>query len=169
MPDSKPSVLIGALVLAVILIVSSVALPPGNNLAGVICCLVALVAPMITIWHYTTTHSLTVPAGKGAGLGALTTGLGTLINVVVGLVLQAVGVLPNLGETLAEAREQAIEQSVAQGNSAEDAQAAVDMMSFMFEPAFLYPLTILGAVLVGAIGGAIGAAVFKKGTADYEV
>lgn len=166
MPSKSQSVLIGAAVAAVLslvqLFIASGGGQAGQYLSGLICCLVAIGGAGVAVWHYTSTYRLTIPAGTGAGLGAMATGGGYLIAYAVGEILQAVGVLPSDEEALAAARE----QLVAQGTlSAEQIEQTLEI-SQMFTGVLGAVVSLILLAVVGAVVGAIAAAIFKKGEAD---
>lgn len=123
-------------------------------------CLAYLAAGVLAVWHYTNNHRLTISGGQGAGLGALAgiaamvvaTGLSYLFSVI--------------GLTLGW-REQMLQQF-----EASDMDPAMqDQIMGYFESPFIWVAMILMGVviygIIGAIGGAIGASIFKKGQDPY--
>lgn len=166
MPSKSRSILIGAAVAAVLsliqLFVTAGGGQAGQYLSSLICCLVAIGGGGVAVWHYTSTHRLTIPAGTGAGLGAAASAGGYLVAYVVGELLQAVGVLPSDEEAMAAARE----QLEAQGTlSAEQIQQTVEIGQ-MFTGVLGAVVSLIVLAVIGAVVGAIAAAIFKKGEAD---
>ena len=166
MPSKNQSILIGAavgIVLGLIFgFIASTAGQVGSTLAGCGACLVSLIAPMVAVWHYTSTHNLTIPAGQGAGMGAAVGVVSAIVGGLLNQLLIAINILP---DPITRARE----QFEAQGMSAEQIEQSMGMVEMFSNPITgLIAGLVIGA-LVGAIGGAVGAAVFKKGTEDYEV
>lgn len=167
MPSKSQSILIGigtSVVLGLAFtFVSSTTGTIGQSLAGCLTCLVWLAAPMVAIWHYTSTYNLTIPAGQGAGMGAVVGAGGGGISAILQQVLVSVGVLP-------DPVQQAREIYEAQGMSAEQIDQTMSMVEMFSGPVMGIVVALVIGALVGAIGGAIGASVFKKGGADdYEV
>lgn len=165
MPSKNPSVLLGAAVYAVAsLITGFVALNGGQTgqyLVSVLCCLFALLGPGVAVWHYTSTNGLTVPAGVGAGMGAAAVFLGGLVSYGISRVLQAVNVYPSDAEMLERQRDQLI----AQGMEPEAIESAMQMGE-MFQGVGGALINLVIVAVIGAIGGAIAASVFKKGAVD---
>lgn len=168
MPSKTQSVVLGAAVYAVAsLITAFIALnggTAGQYLSSVLCCLVALVGPFVAVWHYTNTNDLTIPAGTGAGLGALTVVLGGVISYAIQKVLQAVGAFPSDAEILESTRQQMLDQGM------DPAQVDQAMgMTEMFTGVVGFGINLVIAAIIGAIAGAIAASVFKKGDLAGEV
>ena len=158
MPSKNQSILIGSLVVALL---STSYL----GLINLICCLGVIVGAASTVWHYTTTNKLTVPAGTGAGMGAAAGAIGAVIATILNFILMQAGldgsdVINNMimerfasqmdPEQLAEMEAQ---QEAARTVAGQATNAAI--------------FFVVSAIF-GAIGGAIGAAVFKKGTEGYD-
>lgn len=170
MSSSKmQSALLGALVYVVLgtiaqfIVVNSGMI--GSPVGGLLLCLVAIIAPVVAVWHYTSTNSLTIPAGEGAGLGALASVAGAVISGVISLLLQAVGLFPSTEEMLEMQRE----QMVSQGMSAEQVEQAMEMASNFSNPLIGFVIGIVVGAVLGAIAGAISALIFKKGEEDELV
>lgn len=165
MPSKSQSIVLGAAVYTVAgLITAFVALGAGASgqyLVGVLCCVSALLGPFVAVWHYTTTNELTIPAGQGAGIGAVTIVLGGVVSYAITLVLQTVGAYPSDAELLERQRD----QLVAQGLEPEQIEQALQMGE-MFQGAGGVAINLVVAALIGAIAGAVAASVFKKGRAD---
>lgn len=137
----------------------------GSPAGGVFMCLVAIVAPIVAVWHYTNTNSQTIPAGEGAGLGALASATGAVIAGVLGLLLQQVGLFPTVEQMMEIQRE----QMLSQGMSPEQIDQATQMMGAFSNPLVGILIGLVIGAVVGAIAGAIAALVFKKGEEDELV
>lgn len=168
MPSKSPSILLGAAVAAVLgllqLFLASSGGTSGQYLSGLVCCLVAIAGAGGAVWHYTTTHKLTIPAGTGAGLGAAAVAAGYALTYVIGEILQAVGVTPSDEELLEMSRSQLIDQ----GMDPSQVDQALEMGQMMSGPLGAVVGLVVLAIL-GAIIGAVAASVFKKGTVDGAV
>ncbi|NNF57347.1 MAG: hypothetical protein HKN04_03815 [Rhodothermaceae bacterium] len=165
MPSKLPSILIGGITYAVIGAIAGFLAQMGGGMqfvAGALACLVApIVGCGLAVWHYTTTHQLTIAAGQGAGLGAAAGILGGLVGWVLQQLFVAAGLL--LGPA-----EQARRQVEAQGLSGEQAEQAVQFAETFSGPLGIVIGLVIAAVL-GAIIGAIAAVIFKKGADDELV
>lgn len=153
MPDTKQSIILGALVTGVL----------STSYLGLInflCCMGVLVGALVAVWHYTETNELTIPTGKGASMGAMAALGGLLMATVLNLILISVGInhelvlqeymLNNFYDSLPPEQIEAIEAEMEAGKTL--------VQHFL-------GLLIGGATfsVFGAIGGSIGAKVFKKG------
>lgn len=167
MPSKVPSIVVGAVVAAVLSLLTTFVSAGGDanqvlsSVVSCLCCLGAIGSGVVAVAHYTNAHALTISPGTGAGMGAAAGFLGMLAAALIGLLLQAVGVLPTTEESMAVARE----SMRAQGLTDEQIEQGLQFSSYLTGPLGTAIFSILGAIL-GAIGGAIGAALFKKGTAD---
>ncbi len=127
--------------------------------AGLLGCLVPFSSGLVAVWHYTSTHNLTVPAGQGAGMGALAGLAGALVAGAIAYLLISVGILPDPIEA-------ARTQMEGQGMSEEQLDSALAMMERFSNPVIGLAIGGVVGTLLGAISGAIGAVVFKKGGDD---
>ena len=169
MPSKSRSILIGAAVAAVLAFIQGFLAVGGGTsgqyLGSLLCCLVAAAGAGTAVWHYTTTHNLTIPAGTGAGLGAAAVSAGYLVAYLIGVVLQAVGLRPSNAELLEQGRQQMIDQGM-DSALVDQGMGVAEMASGPLGAA----ITLLVMAVLGAIVGAIAASVFKRGTVeDYEV
>lgn len=161
MPSKTQSILIGALFSTVLGTILAFVMASGG-MAAVIAgtcsaCLLAFAGPVVAVWHYTRTYRLTLAAGAGAGLGAITGVVGSVLSWAVTFGLRAADLLPSAMEL----------QRRTQEVLGVDASQAPDMSgSFFASPAGELVVGIVAGLIVGAIGGAIAASVFKKGEAD---
>ena len=165
MPDKNPSILLGASVYAVLsLITAFIAMNSGTGgqyASSALCCLIAISVPAITVWHYTSTNQLTIPAGTGAGLGALAIVIGGLVSYAIQKVLQLIGAFPSDDEILDRTRDQLLDQGM------DPAQVDQTMeMSQMFTGFVGVLISLAIAAVIGAIAGAVAASIFKKGPVE---
>ena len=170
MPSKTQSILIGALVYAVVGAVMSFIATSGGMataaLGGCGACLAAFAGPMVGVWHYVSTNKLTIPAGSGAGLGAVTGLAGGVLAYGLTQLLRVINILP----TVAEAAELQRQMMIDMGVDAAEVDAQLAAGSAMSGPVAEIAISVIGGLIIGAIGGAIAASVFKKGEADdYEV
>lgn len=162
MPNKIPSIGLGAAAYAVAALITGFVTIQGGASAQyvtmVLCCVSALLGPAVAVWHYTTTHDLTVPAGTGAGLGAAAVVLGGLLSYGITAILQMIGTYPTNDELMERQRDQLL----AQGLEPEQIDTALQMAELFSGPLGIV-LNIIVAAVIGAIGGAIAASVFKRG------
>ncbi len=164
-PSKLPSVAIGAAVYALLGIgLTFLTFRVGGaamyaSLCGL--CLVMLLGPVLAVWHYTSTYRLTLLAGPGAAIGAMTGAAGALLSGVLTQALIAIQLLPDQAEQLAIQRANMIEMGMdpAQVN---EAMAAAGTGPFSNPWLALVLSTVIAAALGAAIG-AISASLFKKG------
>ncbi len=173
MSSKLQSMLIGGLAYALLGIALSFIMDPtaagadpmSGAIAGCVGCLVVFVAPLLAVWHYTTTNALTIPAGEGAAIGAGAAVIGAIIAGVISYLLIAAGMRPGVEEIM-EMQREAFE---AQGMSDEEIDRATGFASSMSNPLIGMLFSVVIGAVVGAVGGAIGAAIFKRGgTAPAE-
>ncbi len=164
MQPKVPSIALGAAVYTVLaLIVGFFALNASGSaqyLTSVLCCLAAISGPAVAVWHYTSTHDLTIPAGTGAGLGAAAIVAGGLVSLAITKALQMANVYPSDAEIMDRQRDQLI----AQGLEPEMIEQSMKMGEMMQGVGGAL-INIVIAALIGAIAGAIAASVFKRGSA----
>lgn len=153
MPDKKQSILLGSAVGAVL----------STSYLGMInclCCAGIIAGAMVAVWHYTTNNELTISAGTGASMGAIVGIVAIVLAFFLNLILIKVGVRSDLviqnfildqwGDSMPP---EAYDQMVEQMNSEMTFMAYLkgQWIGFLVGPIF------------GALGGVIGAAMFKKG------
>lgn len=155
MPDQTRSVLIGALVVALL---STSYL----SLINCFCCAGVIIGAMVSVWHYTSTNSLTIEAGRGAVFGVLAAALGSLVAIVINYMLTQMGLDANaaVAETLIRMfgdfmPPEQLDQMRAQVAQQQDVSLGQQLISGLFG--------VVVASIFGAIGGVIGASLFKKG------
>ena len=117
MPSKSQSILLGSFVAVALSLVQLFLVTSGGGGMGAqmlqtaVCCLIGIGGAGVAVWHYTSENNLTLPAGTGAGIGAAATSLGYVISYVIGMVLQAIGIVPSDAEILETARENALRQN----------------------------------------------------------
>lgn len=157
MPDKTQSILLAGLAIGVAATV--LGLVPG--VGGCLACATYIGAGMLAVWHYTDRHRLTLQGGQGAGIGALAGVVAMVTASILQFVLMATGVQPSFREAIAD-------QLDASGL---DPAQVEQFMSMVESPFFVVGMILVGLVvyaILGAIGGAIGASVFKRGGEVFE-
>lgn len=125
-----------------------------------LCCLGVIIGAVTAVWHYTETNQLTIRPGEGAVMGLVVGALGAFIAIFLNYALIKAGVrhdaaivdlmLQNFGDALDPAQ---YDQLAAQRDE-----------EVSFVPHFVNGLlSVAVSAVFGAIGGAIGASLFKKG------
>jgi len=158
MPSKTQSIIIGAAVYVVLGLLVNFLFQGGGITAGIIGCLIPFSSGLVAVWHYTATHNLTIPAGQGAGMGALAGLAGAVVATIIVFVLISAGILPDPIEA-------ARLQMESQGLSDEQLDSALVMVERFSNPVVDLALSAVVAALFGAVSGAIGAVIFKKGDA----
>lgn len=156
MPSKTQSILIGAVVYIVLGLLVQFLFQGGGMVAGIISCLIPLSSGLVAVWHYTSTHSLTIPAGQGAGMGALAGLAGAVVAGAIGYALIAAGILPDPVEA-------ARIQMESQGMSDEQIDGPMAIVERFSNPVIGLAIGAVIGSLLGAVSGAIGAVIFKKG------
>ena len=163
MPSKTQSILLGGLVVGLL----------STSYLGFInmlCCAGIILGAMVSVWHYTNENMLTIQAGQGAAMGALAGIAGSLIALLLDQVVGLIG-LPTGTEI-----QQQIQQMFMPSNLDPDQLEQMQQQQEQFNtPMFKAIGAVFGiaiSAIFGAIGGAIGASVFKKGgegdTLDIE-
>jgi ABC-type antimicrobial peptide transport system permease subunit len=128
-----------------------------------ICCAGVLIGSVVAVWHYTTNNELTMSAGQGAVLGLLAGLVGFAISFVLNYVLISFGVRSDLAIT------QLLIDRFGDSMGPDVVDQMLEQMSQEITLA-KYAISALPGIAItsvfAAIGGAIGAAVFKKGPED---
>lgn len=152
MPSKTQSIILGGAIVGVLS--PLIGLVPV--VGGCISCFGYAIAGVVAVWHYTSTHELTIAGGSGAGMGALAGIVTALVGGLVSYVLIALDIAPGMEQVM---------EGLAESGAMDDDQLD-EIAEFIFSPvaylAFMGVGAIFGAIL-GAVGGAIGASVFKKG------
>jgi hypothetical protein len=163
MSDQKQSILLGGLVAALLATILTFPAQGGNPIVGfAACCIPAILGGLIAVWHYTNTNNLTLAMGAGAKLGAMAGLVGALISTVLSYVLKALGLLPSTSEA-AEIQRQAMIERGMTDQQIEQAMRIAEMSSGILGQLVFVIVGCLIFALIGALGGLIGASMFKKG------
>lgn len=169
-----PSVMIGAITIAIIMVVMSIlsqymminSEPTGSSfnmaqMIGILVCFIAAIGGVISTRHFAKTNDITFPIGKGAVMGLLTGVIGVLISTVLALIWTYV-VDPSLNQAVYDWQ---IANLEAQNMSQQQLEMA---MGFIPEPgstsALMWQVGI-GLVSIGIlnlISGIIGAKIFAS-------
>lgn len=124
-------------------------------------CIAYVCAGLLAVWHYTDRHNLTLKGGEGAGLGALAGIVAMAVASLLSFLFTAIGLTPPIRQVIED-------QLDASGVDPAQAEQIMEMASSpLFIVAFFIVALIIYAIL-GAIGGVIGANVFKKGSDFFE-
>lgn len=173
MPSKTPSIALGAAVSVILSLALSFAIlgmgTTGQAIVGCATCLLVFIGPLVAVWHYTSTHRVTLPAGPGAGLGAITGAVGALVAGLVQQVLILANLYPDAAELLERQREQMIASGLDPAQIDQAMQMAETMGGMASNPILGIGLNVLIGAVIGAIGGAVGAAIFKKGPLEPEL
>lgn len=123
-----------------------------------LCCIGLWGGGMFAVYRYTTDTQSTITGGDGAQLGFMAGLIGAVIGLVLTFVLRLVGIRDDLVISNMMLNMQGMPPEALD-------QIAADMEKTVVEKTLTWGALIgpLVSGAVGAIGGAIGAAVFKKG------
>ncbi len=155
MPSKNQSILLGGLVVGLL----------STSYLGLInmaCCAGVLIGSVVAVWHYTDTNNVTLPAGQGASIGAMAAVVGGLIAFVLNFILMKMGIRAD--QVVAEFILDRFRENM-------PAEQYEEAMAKLNEPVTIstylksqwYGANLIVYAIFGAIGGAIGAALFKKG------
>lgn len=151
------SILIGALVATVALLIASALSDPTNPMGSIgstaLCCLGVIAAGLVAVWHYTNTNGVTITGGEGAGMGAAAGAVAAVLTGLLSYALIAAGILPDPEVVMQEALQ----------NMPEDQRAMAERFGGMGTGPIGWIINAVIYAVIGTIGGAIGAAIFKKG------
>ncbi|HLT46904.1 MAG TPA: hypothetical protein VK002_06720 [Rubricoccaceae bacterium] len=164
MPSKLTSILIGALIYAVVGAIGAIISAASGGMqfvGGALGCIALIAGTAGAVWHYTSTYRLTIPAGQGAALGAGAGAVGALISWVLTWILTSAGIM-------ADPVEQARRQMEGQGLTEEQMEMALRWTETFTGPLGIVVGLAIGAIL-GAIIGAIAALIFKKGEAGPDL
>lgn len=153
MPSKQQSIILGGLV-AGLLSTSYL------SFINFLCCAGILAGALVAVWHYTDTNELTLPAGQGAVIGILAALVGWGVSFVLNYVLIQAGIRADL----------TVSQFMLDRFGASMPPEQYDALIAQMEEEITVGKYVLSALpglalsaLFGAIGGAVGAAIFKKG------
>jgi len=153
MPSKQQSIILGGLVVTVL---STSYLSYINML----CCLGVLSGALVAVWHYTETNELTIKSGDGAVMGILAALIGLVIASVLNFALIKMGIRHD------QAMVQFFLNSMGDSMPPEQYDAMVEQLEMEYTIGLMLKNMAMGAivyVIFGAIGGLIGAKMFKKG------
>ena len=165
MPSKQQSLILGGLVTGLL----------STSYLGfinILCCAGVLAGALVAVWHYTSTNELTLSGGQGAGMGVQAALIGWAVAFVLNFILMSVGLRHDLAVA------QWMMQNMGDSLQGPQLDAIEEQLNTPFGLGYYIKTTVAslnGAIgialtaLFGAIGGAIGAAVFKKGPAEDEV
>lgn len=158
MSTKQQSILVGGLVVAVL---STSYL----GLINMLCCLGVMTGAAVGVWHYTSSHQLTISSGDGASLGASAALIGLAISLVLNFILMKVGLGSNtvftnffesfMGDMMTAEQLEQFEAQLEQ-------QRQQSILEYLFNAGTLLNVVIFP--LFGAVGGAFGASLFKYGS-----
>lgn len=153
MQEKKQSIILGS---AVVTVLSTSYLGFVNCL----CCAGVIAGAMVAVWHYTSNNGITISAGEGAVMGLTVAIIGGLVSAVLDYVLIKMGIRAD------QAILQAVLDMMGDSMPPESYDQMVEQMEQEVTFGAFALQAILGVVIFsifGAIGGAIGASIFKKG------
>ncbi len=99
-----------------------------------------------------------VTVGQGMGLGTIS----GLISGIISAVWFFIFTTFIATDMMDKIKEISLEQMQAQGQSAENAEKAMEMMSFFFNPVFFAIVVVLSSVFFGFLCGLVAGLVLKK-------
>ena len=134
---------------------------PVGIILGCLGCLVGLTSGLIAVWHYTGEHELTLTGGQGVKLGALAGVVSALAAFLLTRALVLMDVMPSADDML---------NLLMENPAFDNPDANMDMVEWWIEFSMGWGGLLVGLIfgpLFGLAGGAIGAAMFKRG--DTEI
>ena len=152
MPSKQQSIILGGLI-AGLLSTSYL------GLINLLCCAGVIIGALVSVWHYTDTNELTIKPGQGAVIGLLAALIGWGVSFVLNFILIKAGIRSDL----------VISQFILDRLGDSMPQESVDQMVEQMNAEMTLAKYLAGAVwgllfpVFGAIGGSIGALLFKKG------
>lgn len=158
MSGKQQSILLGSAVVAVL---STSYLSFINCL----CCLGVIAGAMVAVWHYTQTNQLTIKPGEGAVMGLMAGLIGAVIALVLNYILMQIGIRHDAA--LLNAMLDMFQDSL-------PPEQYDELVRQRDEPTTLGSYLTSGMIgvavsaIFGAVGGAIGAALFKKGAEPID-
>lgn len=152
MPSKTQSILLAGVAVGIAAALFSLIPVAGSCLA----CIAYICAGLLAVWHYTSTHQLTLTGGQGAGLGALAGIAAMIVASALGFLFSAIGLTPGWQELM-------MQQLEASGMDPAQQEEMAELFSSPLVWIGMFLLGLIIYAIVGAIGGAIGASIFKKG------
>jgi len=149
MPDKKQSIILGGLAAGLL----------STSYLGLInqaCCLGIIIGGIIGVWHYTSENEITIKGGTGAVIGVGASVIAWALSSVLTWALTLVGI----------GAERFTKSGVIE--NLENSQMTADQLDIiipLIDDYFFvtYAINLVVFAIFGAIGGAIGAKLFKKG------
>ena len=135
-------------------------------LGSLACCVIPTTGALLATWHYTSTNALTIRAGEGAMIGLAACILGYFISLVLSLLVSYTGLMPSPFDVEAVI-EMTQESMVDRGSSQAEIDQAIGFMRKFYLVFVIVAMLAYGAL--GAVVGAIGASLFKRGEPDMEL
>ena len=135
-------------------------------LGSLACCVIPTTGALLATWHYTSTNALTIRAGEGAMIGLAACILGYFISLVLSLLVSYTGLMPSPFDVEAVI-EMTQESMVDRGSSQAEIDQAIGFMRKFYLVFVIVAMVAYGAL--GAVVGAIGASLFKRGEPDMEL
>lgn len=152
MPSKSQSILLAGAAIGVAATILGLIPVIGSCLA----CVAYIGAGIMAVWHYTDRHHLTLSGAQGAGMGALAGIVAMAVGGVLSFLFMSLGLTPPLRQIIADQLDV----------SGMDSSQADQIMEMASSPLFIIGIVLVALVIyaiLGAIGGAIGASLFKKG------
>ncbi len=156
MPNKSQSIFLAGAAIGVLAAILGLIPAIGSCLA----CIAYICAGVLAVWHYTDRHQLTVKGGQGAGMGALAGIVAMAVASIISFLFMAIGLTPPLRQLIEDQLD----------SSGMDPAQAEQIMEMTSSPLFIIGVFLVALVIyaiLGAIGGAIGASVFKKGNDGF--
>ncbi|HEX9659492.1 MAG TPA: hypothetical protein VGA18_04290 [Rhodothermales bacterium] len=168
MTGKSQSIFLGAMVVGLLATIFGMVQFSAQSqvLGSVACCVIPTVGALVATWHYTSTNTLTIRAGEGAMIGLAACIIGYFVSLVLSLLVSYTGLMPSPFDV--EAVIEMTQESMVDSGSS---QAEIDQaIGFMRE--FFFVFVMVGIVAYGVLGavvGAIGARLFKRGEPDMDL
>lgn len=152
MPSKLQSIVLGAIVVTVL----------STSYLGFInflCCAGVIIGALVTVWHYTSTHGVSVPPGQGAVMGLAAAALGAFLAIFTNYLMILLDVRHDLFFTDMMLDAFGDQMPPAQRDELEAARDVEPTLSGQFTNGLI---GMVISAIFGAIGGAIGASIFKS-------
>ena len=134
-----------------------------------LCCLGVMTGAAVGVWHYTSSHQLTISSGDGASLGASAALIGLGISLILNFILMKIGLGSDtvftsffqsfMGDMMTAEQLEQFEQQLEQ-------QRQQSFLEYLFNVGTLLNVVIFP--LFGAVGGAFGASLFRYGAEEDQ-
>lgn len=157
MPSKSQSILLAGAAIGVAATILALIPVIGSCLA----CITYIGGGVLAVWHYTDRHQLTLSGAQGAGMGALAGIVAMAVAGILQFLFMSMGLTPPFREVIADQLD----------TSGMDPAQADQILAMASSPLFIVGVVLVALVvyaILGAIGGAIGASLFKKGGDFFE-